>query len=155
MQKSVWLWVRKGRSLRLKSLPLNLMDLSGCERWEMEGRCSHTYMSLYIYAPNLSAECKSDKTSKLHPTSSESKQQHSCGISIYTAAGVWRSFTRKAGLWIIICLLYSLLFPQLFSIVDTLQCHHQYSTMRLRTSHPVPAKKCPTSEDVFHIRLIA
>lgn len=54
-------------------------------------------MSWDIYAPDLSARRKSDETSKLHPMSSESRQQHPCGISIYTAAGVCRSCTDRAG----------------------------------------------------------
>lgn len=35
-EKSVGLWVRKQRSLKLKSLPLNPMNLSQCERGETE-----------------------------------------------------------------------------------------------------------------------
>lgn len=35
-EKSVGLWVRKQRSLKLKSLPLNLMNPSQCERGETE-----------------------------------------------------------------------------------------------------------------------
>lgn len=35
-EKSVWLWVRKQRSLKLKSLPLDLMNQSQCERGETE-----------------------------------------------------------------------------------------------------------------------
>lgn len=46
-------------------------------------------------------------------------------------------------------------FPQLYSIVGLLQWDRQDSTTRLWASHPMPAKKCPTSEDAFHILLIA
>lgn len=82
--------------------------------WERQDRrSSHSYMSWDIYAPDLSAWRKSDETSKLHPMSSESRQQHPCRISIYTAAGVWRSCTERAGLWTTICLFFPLFFSQL------------------------------------------
>lgn len=46
-------------------------------------------------------------------------------------------------------------FSQLFGVGRMLRWDWQHSTMRLRTSHHAPAKKCPTSEDTFRILLIA
>lgn len=88
-----------GEKVKITEIKITSSESDECEPvWERrDRRCSHSYMSWDIYAPDLSAWRKSDETSKLHPMSSESRRQHPCGISIYTAAGVWRAALTEQG----------------------------------------------------------